>query len=46
MKKFMAFEVDMSDDAVITAENIIRMGEIFALCALKNRISKSDISFF
>jgi len=44
MKKFMAFEVDMSDNAVITAENIVHMGEIFALCALKNRISRSDVS--
>lgn len=30
----------MSDNAVIAAENIVRMGEVLALCAVKFRIAR------
>ena len=38
MKEVRKFEVDMSDNAVIIAKNIVRMGEVLALCAVKFRI--------
>ena len=40
MKEVRKFEVNMSDNAVITAENIVRMGEVLALCAVKFRIAR------
>lgn len=40
MKEVRKFEVDMSDNAVIAAENIVRMGEVLALCAVKFRIAR------
>ena len=40
MKEVRKFEVNMSDSAVITAENIVRMGEVLALCAVKFRIAR------
>lgn len=40
MKEVRKFEVDMGDNAVIAAENIVRMGEVLALCAVKFRIAR------
>lgn len=40
MKEVRKFEVDMSDNAVIAAENIVRMGEVLSLCAVKFRIAR------
>ena len=40
MKEVRKFEVDMSDNALIAAENIVRMGEVLALCAVKFRIAR------
>lgn len=40
MKEVRKFEVDMSDNVVIAAENIVRMGEVLALCAVKFRIAR------
>lgn len=45
MEKFKSFKVDMSDNSVITTENIIHIGEIIALCALKTCIKKTGINF-
>ncbi len=45
MEKFKSFKVDMSDNSIITTENIIHIGEIIALCALKTRIKKTGINF-
>lgn len=45
MEKFKSFKVDMSDNSVITTENVIHIGEIIALCALKTRIMKTGINF-
>lgn len=45
MEKFKSFKVDMSDNSVITTENVIHIGEIIALCALKTRIKKTGINF-
>lgn len=40
MKEVSKFEVNMSDNAVVTAENIVRTGEVLALCAVKFRIAR------
>ena len=40
MKEVRKFEIDMSDNAVSTTENIVRMGEVLALCAVKFRIAR------
>lgn len=45
MEKFKSFKVDMSDNSVITTENVIHIGEIIALCALKTRIKKTGLNF-
>ena len=45
MENFKSFKVDMSDNSVITTENVIHIGEIIALCALKTRIKKTGINF-
>ncbi len=45
MEKITITKINMGDDAVITVDNIIRMGEVFALCSLKYRITRSDFNF-
>lgn len=45
MEKISITKINMGDDAVITVDNIIRMGEVFALCSLKYRITRSDFNF-
>ena len=45
MEKITVTKIDVGDDAVITANNIIRMGEVFALCSLKYRITRTGINF-
>lgn len=45
MEKITVSKINMGDDSVITASNIIRMGEIFALCSLKYRITRTGINF-
>ena len=38
MKEKRKFEVDMSDDTVITEENLVHIGEVLAICAMKFRM--------
>ena len=38
MKEKRKFEIDMSDDTVITEENIVHIGEVLAICAMKFRM--------
>ena len=38
MKEKRKFEIDMSDDTVITEENLVHIGEVFAICAMKFRM--------
>lgn len=39
-------KIEISDETIITAENVVRLGEFFALCAIKCRISKSGKNLY